>query len=92
VLNSGGGTTQGRSTDIPVPADHDGAGKADIAVYRNTSGQWFLRNSGGGSTMMGMGARRALAISQSWATMMATARPNIAVYRREWRVAHPQGE
>lgn len=38
--------------DVPVPGDYDADGRADLAVYRQTSGQWFILNSSNGSPII----------------------------------------
>jgi hypothetical protein len=30
--------------DLPVPGDFDGNGTFDVAVYRPSSGVWYVRN------------------------------------------------
>jgi hypothetical protein len=38
-----------------MPGRYDADGRADIAVYRRTTGQWFVLNSTGGVTILTWG-------------------------------------
>ena len=38
--------------DVPVAADYDGDGKADVAVWRSPAGIWFIRRSSGAALVI----------------------------------------
>ncbi len=53
----------GTDGDIPTVGDYDGGAKADIGVYRPSTGIWYLRQSGAGDTAVVFGTDGDVALS-----------------------------
>ncbi|HEY0385409.1 MAG TPA: hypothetical protein VGC64_05330, partial [Pyrinomonadaceae bacterium] len=45
-------TNWGDSSDKPVAADYDGDGKFDVAVWRESEGNFYIINSAGGNSIL----------------------------------------
>ncbi len=66
------------ATGVHPMADYDGDAKADIAVFRPSTGAWYVRNSGGGSTVTNWGTTGDVAVAGDYD---GDARTDIAVFR-----------
>ena len=78
----------GVSTDYPVAGDYDGDGKTDVAVFRPSTGQWFIIRSSGGTMGQTWGAA-SLGDQPVPADYDGDGRTDVAVYRQttgEWLI------
>lgn len=61
------GVAFGASTDIPVPADYDRDGKADIGVFHPSNGTWYLSKSSQGGLTQSFGQSGDVPIPSTYA-------------------------
>ena len=81
----------GAPGDIPVPGDYFGLGRAQLAVYRPSTGEFFLRDDLGRATRIPIGERGDLPVPADY---HGIGRPQIAVYRPgsgEWLLRADSG-
>jgi hypothetical protein len=66
VLDTWGAPASSGLGDIDVPADYDGDGVTDVAVYRQATGEWFIRKSfDGGVQQVSFGAPSSLGLGDT---------------------------
>jgi outer membrane protein assembly factor BamB len=92
---------EGQFGDVPVPADYDGDGKADIAVWRPGDGNWYIIDSSTGQRQNptpNLGIRGDMAVPADYdgdgKTDIAVWRPSDPSFQGHgmWRIQYSRGQ
>lgn len=82
----------GEAGDLPIPGDYEGLGRAQLALFRPSTGEWLLRSDNNQQTRIAFGQPGDIPVPADY---LGYGRMQLAVYRPgtgEWLLRAGEGE